>query len=179
MLIGLVGTAGAGKDTAANHLVSTHGYSALALADPLKEMLRTLLDEANVDRCYADHRDLKEVGIGGLCGLSFRQLAQRLGTEWGRAISPDFWLRVLERRIDAADLWPIVITDVRFPNEAEWVRAHGGVVWRLTRPQAAPAHAHVSEQMPDQISADEEIDNSGSLLELHQQIDRLIEGAAP
>lgn len=112
--------------------------------------------------------------------LTPRLALQRLGTEFGRALDPNVWVRLGIRRAEEAGrqpfytdrphddagwwayppqtfgplgrvLWPdrigpfeeipskpptvagVVVTDVRFPNEAEAIRAAGGVVWRVRR----------------------------------------------
>jgi hypothetical protein len=56
----------------------------------------------------------------------------------------------------------VVIADVRFPNEAEWIRAQGGEVWRIVREPATQAAAHASEQgIPPEL-IDRTIDNTGT-----------------
>lgn len=44
MLIGILGKAGAGKDSAANVLVERHGFVKVSLADPLKRICREVFD---------------------------------------------------------------------------------------------------------------------------------------
>jgi hypothetical protein len=48
-------------------------------------------------------------------------------------VHPDLWLRSLLARIPAQGA---VVSDVRFPNEAEAIIEAGGVVIRLSRPGA-------------------------------------------
>ena len=172
-LIGLTGYAGSGKDTVRDAL-ARHGYIGMAFADPIRQMLRKLFDQAGVAYGYMDSRELKESIIPQL-GVSYRHLAQTLGTEWGRAVAPDLWLRIADGFIkdtnSAGELWSdgvplFAISDVRFANEAQWVRDRGGVVWRINRPQAAAVREHSSEEEVGRIQVDAEIDNSGSLDEL-------------
>ena len=42
MILGFAGPAGAGKDTAAAHLVAHHGYERRAFADPMRAALYAL-----------------------------------------------------------------------------------------------------------------------------------------
>lgn len=172
-LIGLTGYAGSGKDTVRG-LLAGHGYIGMAFADPIRLMLRTLFKQSGVDYGYIDSRELKESIIPQL-GVSYRHLAQTLGTEWGRAVAPDLWLRIasgyINDTISFGELWDdgvplFAISDVRFANEAQWVRDRGGVVWRINRPQAAAVREHSSEEEVGRIQVDAEIDNSGSLDEL-------------
>lgn len=68
--------------------------------------------------------ELKERKLKTL-GVSPRYLMQTLGTEWGRAIDPQIWLKAWLREA-RAETWAgakgIVVDDVRFLNEAEFLR---------------------------------------------------------
>lgn len=173
-LIGLAGVAGAGKDAAAEHLWRCHGFHRYALAQPLRDMLSALMAGTGVDmRAWMVERSLKEQPIPGI-DISYRVLAQTLGTEWGRALDSELWLRIAAMRLGLPQRprYPrIVITDVRFPGEAAWVQALGGQVWRLDRLQAEAVNPHISEQLIREIHADAAIDNSGSFAELYRQLD--------
>lgn len=121
-----------------------------------------------------------------------RQLLQTLGTEWGRnQVHPDLWLLVAAMRLDdyaAMDAAagrapaPICITDIRFDNEAAWLRQRGGVLWHIERGNTAAVASHSSEHgVPFNPQRDQVLDNNGSLLDLADQVARLmdaIEGQA-
>lgn len=176
-LIGLAGQAGSGKDTLAAHLCQAHGFASLALADPIRAGLRAMLGLSLED---FTRRDLKEAPIAWL-GRSPRQLAQTLGTEWGRElIHPEIWLRVAEQtiaRLSQSRPAGIVITDIRFENEADWLRAQGGTVWHLRRNQAGLHGAtsqHVSEQHIPEIEGDAIVDNNGTIKDLFECASGLI-----
>lgn len=177
-LIGLCGYAGTGKDTVRGILEQDHTYTGMAFAEPIRGMLRELFTSNGIDPAYMDERDLKEAEVPAL-GVSYRQLAQTLGTEWGRNLQPDFWLRIAsafmdEQRLHGAQHF--VVSDVRFVNEAQWVRENGGVIWRIHRPDASPVRAHVSEQEIDQIEPDLVIDNSQSVDALWAAVDNALHG---
>ncbi len=141
-IIGITGRAGAGKDTVANLLVEHHGFHRLAIADKIKDGCAAMF---GIDRGLFDDRDKKEVVIDWL-GKSPRQLAQLAGTEFGRAmIGNDVWLRVAGHGL--VDGVRYVMSDVRFENEADFIRANGGVVLHLVRPgtDAGTASTHSSE----------------------------------
>ena len=149
-IIGLTGLAGTGKDTVRSILERRHGYIGVAFADPIRNMLYSLLIEAAADVSYMHDRQLKELPIPGL-GVSYRHLAQTLGTEWGRSVSGDLWLSITRERVknhfDHHQGRPVVISDVRFQNEAEWIMEAGGEIWRIEREEAEPVRGHVSENI--------------------------------
>lgn len=81
-------------------------------------------------------------------GFSWRQAAQTLGTEWGRALNPDLWVLLMERALTAlAPDARVVISDVRFENEAEMIHRLGGSLVHLVgrRADLGDAAAHASE----------------------------------
>lgn len=180
-LLGLSGLAGAGKDTAAEYLVDRYGFLQLALAEPLNDMLATMLEQVGIDYDVLHERHLKERPLDQLQGLSPRQLKQSLG-DWGRALSPTFWLRLAEMRLGlTAGQSPIhdrvVVSDVRFANEAEWLRARGGHLARIHRPGVAPVRGHVSEweQAGGQFArlVHTTVVNDSTVGMLHERIDQL------
>jgi hypothetical protein len=72
-----------------------------------------------------------------------------------------------------------VVTDVRLPNEAEWIRSNGGQVWKVIRKGAAlstPASNHVSETSVDEIRPDVIVPNVGSIEDLHWVVDEILKG---
>ena len=180
-LIGLTGRAGTGKDTVAQFLCETHGFVQIALADPIRAGLKAML--GLTDNQLAD-RQLKEQRIDWI-NRSPRWLAQTLGTEWGRCmVHPNLWLTVAERKIATIKATPpcyhvsgIVISDIRFENEADWLRDLGGEVWHIRRPSALLAGEtanHSSEQEVPVHDRDAIIHNIGTIDALHDQIAGLL-----
>lgn len=174
MLIGLCGQAGAGKNTVAELLTdSDRGpFAQIAFADPLYECVSTI---TGLTVAKLKDRAVKEEVIAWL-GKSPRQLLQTLGTEWGRGtVHPEIWIRIaMERAANHMTHNSVVITDVRFDNEAQAVIEAGGEVWKVTRSGwrclAADAAAHQSEAgVSDHLIA-RTIDNSGSLDDLRAEL---------
>lgn len=118
-IIGLAGLARSGKDTIADFLMADpifSRYSRYSFATPIKDMILAGLDLADKEEAKAEL----------LYGCTYRSIAQTLGTEWGReCIHPDLWVKIAERRCAGQNT---IITDVRFENEAEFVRANGILV---------------------------------------------------
>lgn len=121
-IYGFAGPAGSGKDTAASALYPK-GFEKLSFAQPLKNALRVMgFPEPST-------QEAKEVIIPWV-GLSWRHLAQTLGTEWGRKmIHPDLWAKIAMRSLDPNGKY--VVTDVRFENEATAIREVGGLIIHL------------------------------------------------
>lgn len=173
-LIGLCGPAGAGKDTVRSILQEEHGFEGLAFADPVRDMARALL--AHV---YSEHvvhrRDLKESPVPVL-NASYRQIAQTLGTEWGRnTIRSTLWIDIAMAKVRlmaARGQQRVVISDVRFPDEMEAVRAAGGSIWAVMRPGVEPVREHVSESLArDAVHfADRVVCNAGSMDDLRAAV---------
>lgn len=122
---------------------------------------------------------MKEV-VDPRWGFSPRWALQRLGTEGIRnSIGDGVWIRAAKLRVErlfernkqhsnvlAGQLEGVVISDVRFPNEADAIREWGGQVWRVVRPGMPLVEAHVSETAMDDYVVDHVIPNDGTLEDL-------------
>lgn len=175
ILIGLAGRARVGKDTVARYLAAHLTLISYAFADPLKQALASMfhLTAAQLDGAE------KEQPLPWL-GKSPRELMQLLGTEWGRdLVHPQLWLLLAEQNLqllaehDQA-MKGVVIRDVRFDNEAAWVRSKGGVILHITRPDAAAVASHSSEAGIARCSSDFALANEGTLDELYDKLDSFI-----
>jgi hypothetical protein len=106
-VLGICGHAGAGKDMVADYLVKEFSFVRMAFADPIKEMAHIYF---GVPQDQLQRSDKPQ---------NVRWLLQQLGTEIGRTFRADIWTETLCRRIQMSLEPRIVVTDVRFPNEAE------------------------------------------------------------
>ncbi len=181
-IIGLIGYAGTGKDTV-RAMLEQRGFVGLAFADPIRNMLRDLFASNGISEEYMDERALKEQPIPQL-GLSYRHLAQTLGTEWGRrCLGEDFWLNIAKAYMadittQTFDPPPFVISDVRIPNEAAWVKHRGGQIWRIVRNDAQPVRDHESERLIESIAYDRLIENNGTFDDLEEAVCAALEISA-
>lgn len=145
ILIGIAGPAQSGKSTLAGEfrrLVEFRGqkYREQPFAGPLKRMLASI---------GVDVSDLsKNTPVPFLDGsVTPRIMMQTLGTEWGRSLLPDLWLRVWRCELDNS-AHTVCVPDVRFDNEADLIRELGGVIIHVQRKPTADmlaVPAHVSE----------------------------------
>jgi hypothetical protein len=168
MILALHGRARSGKDTVGRYLEERHGFTCISFADPIRAAMRAAFELTDW------HFDAgKEIPLDGL-GKSPRQLMQLFGTEFGRnLIHPDCWLIVSEHRCYGVE--NLVVTDCRFPNEAEWARARGGFVLEIVRPNAPAVAAHSSEDGLPKELVDVTVRNTGSFNYLYNQIDWALE----
>lgn len=190
MIVGLSGYARSGKDEAAKVLVENHGFTRIAFADKLRDFLYALnpLINPTPERYFTNPKQpvrLRDVigddriGWEGyketIYSDEIRGLLQRLGTEAGREVLWDsIWIDAAFHGLNPAGNY--VVTDCRFPNEAEAVRSRNGAVVRITRSGVGPANGHASETSLDDYEFDYRIDNSGTLEEYHQLIEHFYEG---
>lgn len=138
-VIGLVGFIGSGKGTAGDILMRDCGYKKFAFADSLKDAVssiflwpRGLLEgDSEASRQFREQVDpwwSKRLGYE----VTPRLILQKFGTEACRNnIADNIWIAALEKRIQGYQ--DVVITDVRFPNEIEFVRSAGGKIIRIKR----------------------------------------------
>ncbi len=177
MLIGLTGKARSGKDTSANFMVDEHGFNGAAFAAPLK-VAASVIFGLPLEHFYED--DLKEV-VDSFWNLSPRQMLQKLGTEACRKVfSEDIWIRSLENSFQQAfdASYNLVITDVRFDNEADFIRSKGGVIVHVVSGRESTletsAQNHSSEAGVTFKEGDQILNNRGSIADLGFAVDHLI-----
>ena len=154
IIIGIAGPAQSGKSTLAGEfrrLVEFRGqkYAERPFAGPMKRMLASI---------GVDVSDLsKNAPVPFLDGrITPRIMMQTLGTEWGRSMLPDLWLRVWQNELDKSAR-VVVVPDARFDNEAELIRSLGGTIIHIQRKPTADmlaVPAHVSEAGITRVKGD-------------------------
>lgn len=157
MIVGLAGYAQSGKDTVAGILVHRFGFRRLAFADALKAV--ALRVDPLIAMKVAEHgwehakRDLRH-----------RLYLQNLGLAVREECGENVWVDAVMRQIGPAD--DVVISDVRFPNEAQAVVDRAGEVWRVERPGIVAPNDHISEHALADWQYSRFVHNDGSLLDL-------------
>ena len=173
MIIGLLGSAGAGKTTAARMIADILGaedVEILQVAAPIKAMLLGLGLQPEDFNPRTKERPI------GWIGASPRHLMQTLG-DWGSGVNQTLWTGILETRMTTLLLKGVphlIVEDIRLPLEASLVKRSNGVLIRITRPKLVVAGAHVTERAGQMIDVDHEIENSGSLDQLRMALEEVL-----
>lgn len=151
-LIGLTGFARSGKDNVSATLSLVHSYEGWSFADNLREALYELDPVVGFEkslRHLVDTRGWDEIKSDRFHAPEVRRLMQAMGDAGRSVFGSDAWIRALDKDIrDTGGFGPdrpIVIDDVRIDAEAEWIRAHGGRVWHVTRRGVGPINDHLTE----------------------------------
>lgn len=122
----------------------------------------------------ADHREIQD--REGQTAVTVRRILQWWGTEYRRAQDPDYWTKAWSRKIEGFDLENIhvLIDDVRFMNELNTIKAHGGLIVKIERPGFSGANNHASEtSLDDYDDWSYVIVNDGTLEEFKQKVTEL------
>lgn len=187
LLIGITGKAGSGKDTLCDMMLKflkkyedEGTFAARAsLADQLK---RTAAMMYGVHPKLFNNRNTKETPLEVLNGQSPRQVLQQFGTEYVREnLGADHWIKMVEKDMPSLlgfnEMMPdrtniIIVPDVRFANEREWIRENNGALIKIERSEEDLdvgeidiTHASESEAYTE-FEYDFFVDNSYSLMML-------------
>lgn len=182
--VGLIGRKRTGKDTAAARLIAAFGYTRHAFADPLRESIARMdpvvfptpqdFDQFDA-KTFVPLRYSEALRLYGYERAKdffpeFRRVLQEYG-QGVRDMVEDFWVDAAVRRI-AQESGPVVVTDVRYPNEVDRLRSLGFVLVKVVRPSHVdPADTHSSEVMSDALHADHVFTNEGANGEPYAPLD--------
>lgn len=124
MIIGISGKMGCGKSTLARHLSKRTGYPVFSFAGKLKEEVSEIY---NIPMKFLNEKkDMIVFAAGFEKPMTIRELLQEHGSE-RRAQDANHWIKLL-----AEELPPdAIIDDLRYRNEAAFIRSRGGVLIRL------------------------------------------------
>jgi hypothetical protein len=168
MIIGLSGYAQSGKDSTAELLCLNYGYRRIAFADTMREALLTLnpkLDSiTHVSDLVSDYGwDMAKKNP------EVRRLLQVLGTDVGRKMfGENFWIDIALSGLKPED--KVVVSDVRFPNEGNAIKALSGSLWRINRHNHSAVNGHASEHAMDNYMFSHVVYNDGTLDDLSDEV---------
>ena len=176
MIIAICGHKFSGKSTVARLLHYATGYPVVSFADKLKDMCCVL---SGCTREQLEDYDFKETQLvpdylRPYClnaeKPTFRAFLQHFGSEVMRGVNDNIWIDcTLSNCGENA-----IISDCRFPNEAKAVKARGGIVIKVVRPDAQAKDSHQSETQIDEIEADYTLWNDSTLGNLVANVDSLV-----
>jgi hypothetical protein len=197
MIIGLSGYAKSGKDTVAEIIqeLQPDKWEVKKFSGKLKQIASIL---TGIPAFKFEDQHFKSSMLGEEWWKNYgdfyhqttvRDFLQVLGTDairnglhsnaWVNALMVDYHEDEREERIDnyikkVSPPCSWIVTDVRFPNEAEAIKDRGGVIIRIDRPGVEPVNAHPSETALDNWDFDYRIANASDLVALKQTVEVLL-----
>ena len=190
-ILGISAKSKNGKDTIANYLIEK-GFQRVAFADPLKTTLSVLVNEPlehfhtqegkeMVNQMTKIKNRILLQAFGEVMRNDFPEAVKRIAdpsTDMSFFDDHMFWvntcLSVLKSKPDAK----YVISDVRYPNEVEAIKAQGGVVIRHFRRDWIPdpeLEKHHSETALDGYTGFDRIATTASIEQMYRWIDWVLE----
>lgn len=176
-IIGITGYKRSGKNTVAD-IIKKHypEYCLYAFADPLKKAVSLVYDVNVEDLSNEEFRSKPSYLLGG---NTFRYALQKIGTEGFRAVHANTWIDCAARFIQTKE--NVIITDVRFTNEASFIKQQNGIIISVSRSSVKPLNSsfkfwkkslHESESYIDYLTskADYAIYNEWGLSELENKV---------
>ncbi len=149
-VIGIHGKIGSGKDTLAQMLIDINGnLERRAFADNLKVIVAILtgvdvklLHDQNFKNTYCD-----------LFNMTYGEMLQKIGTNYLRSFDDKVWIKSTFASMLEENNY--VITDVRFKNEAQYIKDNGGILIKIVGdPAKIRANSNRDPNHPSEIDLD-------------------------
>ena len=202
IVVGITGSAHSGKDTSADYILEKlkplygEAIIKIAFADQLKHVCQKLIQLFyNINIPLEEFYDIQKKEqirpeLPPFAGQSFklRTILQLVGTEIFRdMITKSVWCNYIkEQYITCGKYKVIIISDVRMPNEMEFItqlylqgEIERCICFRVSRPTKHDQidHAnqmHSTEKMISSLPVSLDILNNGTLEQLYVQLDQII-----
>ena len=204
-IIGLSGKMGSGKTEFAKIANEKFKITKLSFADGLKREIAAFLYIANVEHeasnfygtqeeknrelkiktsfLEIEHKNfIKNFAISNINGVTTfrpRDLMQYWGTEYRRDENNNYWINKLHTKLKALNEKFVIIDDVRFLNECEWVKQNEGIVVRINRETGKNNNKsiyHPSEVDLDNYQGfDITVNNNSNLADYQKQVISILE----
>jgi len=193
-LYGICGLKGHGKDTFSNLIISQNSdFELFHFADMLKDMCQIIFGLSKIqmfDSIKKEEKFQKPIimddylsSMKKMTGLDLepanciatcvREVMQFFGTEYVRKKNPNFWVEDLSSKIK--DKEKILISDLRFPNEASLILKNNGKIIKIIRVDSeTEGDEHSSETLIKEIEPDLVIGVMTNDLSLPTKIAKLI-----
>lgn len=176
MFIGITGKAGSGKDTVAKRIADTRRFAHEKFAYGVTDLAWEINPIVSASPT-ARYRDvMKAVGYERAKREypEVRRFLQALGAGARDVIGRSVWVDLVKQ-----GTWVFldtVVSDVRFQNEANFIRENDGVMMRVVRPgsEEGSGSGHISETEMDVLAVDAVIVNDGTLEELYVKVDKVM-----
>jgi len=171
MLIGITGCAGSGKDTVADIITEKSNFVKRGFSYPLKDVCKIF---GFTDEQLTDHT-LKEK-VDEYWNITPRKFMQITGTEMFRyKFRYDVWIKLMNMFVENNK--HVVIPDVRFENEAVYVKSKGIIikVVRYNNIFQTKENKHLSETPLKDKYIDYVVENNSGYKELKEKIFKITE----
>lgn len=185
-IIGLGHRKRVGKNQLGNYLVELgpeYGFKysfTVSFASALKQKASELFGWAGMqdENYYERNPELRSIVLPKV-GKTPRQIMIEFGMKL-REIHPDIWLNltmdeICKQNSKVGDGVLAVITDVRFPNEAEKVKSLGGLVIKVVRPDIPDTDDAADSALKCYEGWSGIVDNGGSLDDLKASARKILE----
>ena len=182
VLLGLMGIKGSGKSTAAAYLVTEYGFQEKSFAECLKRACQELF--LLTDEQVFGTQEQKETPDPRWFGCTPRKMLQYVGTDLLReqldVIMPGLHNNIFthhfklwyEEELKKNQKLCVIVSDVRFKNEIDFIQSLGGVVIKLDRLSVQTNDMHASERELLNITTQNyTIDNTGTINELYNELE--------
>lgn len=154
-IIAFIAKKGRGKDTAADYLIQNYNFTKRAFTDPLKKGIQQWFLFTD-EQLFTEQKEI----IDSRWGVSPRKVCQIVGSDVVRDMFPkilfndtkigdSFWVK-------SFDIWyksttdlhrgNVVVSDVRFQNEVDYIKSIGGIVVKINRPSLDTKQEHKHKQ---------------------------------
>jgi hypothetical protein len=173
------------------------GHKKYSGKDTLGAMLYECMEHSMFFARITHFADALYWEVANACGVTvehikenkevFRPIMQWWGTEFRRRHqgNDNYWVDQVAEAVNLIEFVSatknsvkcIIIPDVRFKNEADWIKSKGGILIKISRPSIQAIDTHPSEiELNDYTGWDTEILNDGSKEQLLQKARGIING---
>ena len=190
-IIGITGKAGSGKDTVANYFVSSKNYIQLTFGGAVKDIVQIITGwpREMIEGQTPESRNLRETIVHPNYNMTCRQLMQFVGTDLFRNnLDPNIWVNIVHDKIKKiisdgngnengngnGNIRGIIVSDVRFDNEAQFIKSIGGIIIKINRGSVDNANSGHQSERGISIECEYIVENNNTIDELYNQIDYII-----
>jgi hypothetical protein len=166
--IAFSGKQGSGKTLCAQYLMKHYNFHHVGFADAIKDYAMNQYS-LSYEQVYGRHKN--------------RELLQRIGSDF-RSRDPNFWVDIAMTKLDRLKV-PVVIDDLRYPNEYKALTERGFYLVRMEAMQSLrrqrlslsfknPEHSSETS-LDDIVGWNNVITNNNEKQEVYDVLDRIME----